>query len=173
MRIASFLAAASLSVAGPVTALAYSANIQNASIGAAVCPMFEVGTSDHDLSGSELAEKPLILDFVAGGDLDLTACPDLPWVGHVVESPDLTITVGGLETLGVEFYVMGACDTVLLVNAADGTWHYSDDFEEGADPLIDIDQAASGQYDIWIGTYGPETCEATLFVEAYDPVPIS
>jgi hypothetical protein len=173
MRMTSLMAAASLAASSPVTALAYSANIQNLSLGANACPMFEVGAPGQHFWADDLMDRPLVVDLVAGGDLDLTACPDLPWVGHVVENPDLTITLGGLDALGVEFYVRGDCDTVLLVNAADGTWHYSDDFEQGIDPLVDIDQAPSGQYDIWIGTYGTDTCEATLFVGAYDPVPIS
>jgi hypothetical protein len=59
--------------------------------------------------------------------------------------------------------VAGDCDTVLLVNDATAEWFYNDD-DTSLDPAITIEGAANGVYDIWVGTYGPETCPAVLTI---------
>ena len=41
----------------------------------------------------------------------------------------------------------------LLVNAPDGSWYCNDD-SNGLNPMVSWSSPRSGQYDIWIGTYG-------------------
>ncbi len=174
MRIVHLAAAASMALTAPATAHAYRHSIVNtASAAAAACPAFEIGAASEQLWGSEIVSEPAVFDVIAGGDIDLGECAQLPGFGYVVAEPDFTLSLRGLDALAVEFYVTGDCDTVLLVNAADGSWHYSDDFEDGFDPLVEIADAPSGQYDIWVGTYDQDACEATLFVGAYDPLLVS
>jgi hypothetical protein len=66
----------------------------------------------------------------------------------------------------LEFRVQGTCDTVLLVNGATAQWYFNDD-DNGSDPRIRIANAPSGQYDIWVGTFGTQTCNAQLIVESF------
>lgn len=104
---------------------------------------------------------------VAGGSVDLGACASVPGTGWIVEFPDFTMQYDA-QNMGraLELRVEGACDTVLLVNGANGEWMFNDD-ASGSDPAIRIEGAPSGQYDIWVGTFEPGTCEATLVVETF------
>lgn len=66
----------------------------------------------------------------------------------------------------LSFYVESREDTVLLINAPDGTWYCNDD-SSGLDPALTFDTAMEGQYDIWVGTYNPTEGDfphASLFV---------
>lgn len=47
-------------------------------------------------------------------------------------------------------------DTTLIINAPDGSWHCNDDAHSNTlNPLVRFSNPASGQYDIWVGTYHP------------------
>jgi hypothetical protein len=173
MRSAHLLAAVSLAVSTIASGFAQAANIQNSSAGAASCPAFEVRQTSEQLLAHELISNPLVLELTAGGELDLMDCSELPGVGFVAKKPDVTLTLSGTEHLGLDLFVLGSCDTMILMNAADGSWHYGDDFEGGPDPMLTIEGGSSGQYDIWVGTFEPSTCAAALFVEAFDPLLIS
>lgn len=105
---------------------------------------------------------------VAGGNVDLSACP-IPGGanGYVITSPDFDLTLtDNAEGRGLILAVEGTCDTVLLVNDAGGTWHFNDDAAESLNPEVYIENAPAGAYDIWVGTYGPQTCDAVLVLES-------
>ncbi len=110
---------------------------------------------------------PQSVGVVAGGNIDLGACGSVPGHGYVIQSPDFTMQYNDLG-MGrqLEFRVQASCDTVLLINASDGQWYFEDD-TNGMDPAIRLSVAPSGQYDIWVGTFGMNTCQATLTVESF------
>ena len=114
----------------------------------------------NSLSGS------MAFPVVAGGSIDLGACPDLPGVGWVAESPDFELTLSGnAGGMDLQFAVTAACDTTLLVNDSFGEWHYVDDEDGVSNPRLVLSAAADGLYDIWIGTYDSATCDATLTLQ--------
>lgn len=132
----------------------------------AACPSY--ANSGAPLSyTAESAYMPQATRVVAGGNIDLSQCGEVPGVGFVVESPDFTMMYDAL-TLGraLELRVTGDCDTVLLVNTAQGEWVFNDD-TNGLNPAVRIANAPSGQYDIWVGTLGSDTCDAQLEVETF------
>lgn len=96
---------------------------------------------------------PTIVPMVAGGPMSFTLdnCG-----GYISEAPDyrVTFTAAATPTRPLSFSVESAGDTVLLINAPDGTWVCNDDFYD-LDPAISFANPASGQYDIWIGTFAP------------------
>ena len=103
----------------------------------------------------------------AGGNLDLGLCATLPGVGHIIESPDFTLQYDDQDLeRGLLISVDGTCDTVLLVNSATAEWLFDDDSDE-SNPALMIENAPSGQYDIWVGTFGTDTCSATLQLETF------
>jgi len=116
---------------------------------------------------AETAYVPQATPVIAGGTIDLTTCPETQGAGYVIESPDFTMAY---EALGMgralEIRVRAACDAVLLVNASNGQWLFNDD-ANGTDPALRIDNAPSGRFDIWVGTYGMESCEAELQIETF------
>jgi hypothetical protein len=59
-------------------------------------------------------------------------------------------------------YVESKADTTLLINLPDGTWVADDDSGGFPNPLLKFAKPQSGRYEIWVGTVGKDTAEATL-----------
>lgn len=102
---------------------------------------------------------------IAGGSDRLSDCP-MPGHGFVSTRPsfDLTFT-GNHGARDLVFRVNASCDSVLLVNDARGQWHFDDDGGDGLNSLLRVPNAPDGVYDIWVGTYGATSCQATLTLE--------
>lgn len=102
---------------------------------------------------------------IAGGDQRLRDC-GFAQVGQVMARPDFEFHFRNMDRYGrLRLRVMGECDTVLLVNGASGYWYY-DDNSVGYDPVLEFRRSLDGTFDVWVGTYGPATCAATLLLEA-------
>jgi hypothetical protein len=130
------------------------------------CP--DLASTGQQLSyTSDQAYAPRVHPVLAGGGVDLSACGSVPGLGFVATAPDfeLTFTGNGMGR-ALELRVIGSCDTVLLVNDARSTWHYSDD-DSTVDPRIRLERAPEGLYDIWVGTFGPDLCNAELVIETF------
>ena len=118
------------------------------------------------LSGSYLY-TPRYWNVTAGGNNNLANC-NAPGRGYVVSDPDFEFVFQNDRNYGrLEISVQGQCDTVLLVNDANGRWHFNDD-HNGLQPLINIYGPPSGTYDVWVGTYGPSTCSAQIELETWN-----
>jgi hypothetical protein len=50
-------------------------------------------------------------------------------------------------------FVNAGGDTGLVVNDPSGTWRCNDDSHGGVNPTVDVTNARSGQYDVWITSY--------------------
>lgn len=104
----------------------------------------------------------------AGGSLDLRRCGRVPGVGYVIQRPDFSLHFNaGNRNRALEFRVQGRCDTILLINDSHGRWHFADDADGSVNPRLRLPRASGGRYDIWVGTYGPSTCRATLTIETF------
>jgi hypothetical protein len=110
---------------------------------------------------------PFTYDVVAGGTLDLSDCADVPGTGYIISTPDFSMNYDHNQDYELEFRASGDCDVVLLVNDSSGDWHFSDDDGDGFDSLLRLTNPATGRYDVWVGTYSPETCDATLEIETF------
>lgn len=136
---------------------------------AAACPAWEhPGVQNGYTTGQDLY-SPNSYSVVAGGGQSLRNCG---WnhSGYVISQPDFEFRIDGMEQYGrLEIRAIGQCDTVLLVNASDGQWYFDDDSYGNLNPAINLygQNARSGVYDIWVGTYGPNTCGATLQMETW------
>lgn len=133
--------------------------------GAAVCPDWSLGGATLDLAAGANDSRSVI----AGGSVDLfqnAAACGVEGHGYVAQAPDFTMTydsAGRNETLS--FAVQGQCDTLLLINDQAAQWHFNDDATD-LQPRIEIPNAASGRYDIWVGTFGAATCDSTITFSA-------
>ena len=113
---------------------------------------------------------PYVIDVVAGGEtrVSIAGC-----YGYVLTSaPDSRLQYSIVEGLVPQFplsiYVESVEDTVLFVNMPDGEWICNDD-TSGTDPAITIAEPMEGQYDIWVGTYNPESnSRASLRISEFD-----
>ncbi|MEM9317898.1 MAG: hypothetical protein AAGA70_02710 [Pseudomonadota bacterium] len=136
---------------------------------ASACPAWQnPGVSNlGGLNGSYLY-TPRFWNVTAGGNVNLANC-NVPGVGYVISNPDFEFNFqndGGYGRL--EISVSSSCDTVLLVNDANGQWHFNDDANGGLQSEINVYGAPSGTYDVWVGTYDPQTCAAQLELETWN-----
>ena len=134
------------------------------------CPQWELGGTPIVLDAQSAADG-VNFQLQAGGLDDLRACTDVPGHGHITRAPNFSVSYDN-RSLGhdLEIRVDAVCDTTMLINTAGGAWEFSDD-ENGLDPAIRLSAAPSGRYDVWLGTYGEESCAATLTAQAAAPAP--
>lgn len=115
----------------------------------------------------DLADAPAVMthraQVIAGGPIDLAGCRHLPGEGNFRAEPDFSI-IAKAEAAPLEFRSEADCDTMLLVAAADGYWHFDDDGAGAADARITISPLTGGRHDVWVGTFGPGTCRAHLVI---------
>ena len=130
---------------------------------ASACPNWQLNGTPISYSGDDLT-TPQAINVVAGGNVDLSSCP-MGGHGYVISQPDFDFNFSdNARQRELTLRVEGTCDTVLLVNDAQGNWHFSDDEDGTLNPAIHILQAPAGAYDIWVGTFGAQTCQAQLIL---------
>lgn len=117
---------------------------------------------------AEAAWVPQQYPMFAGGTIDLSQCTATGGVGRVTAAPSFSITYDA-RNLGrdLEFRVVSECDTTLLINDAGAQWQFSDDADGTLAPRLRLAGAPSGRYDIWVGSYSGQSCQATLIAETY------
>ncbi|GAM98742.1 hypothetical protein U91I_02377 [alpha proteobacterium U9-1i] len=96
---------------------------------------------------------PYVVNVQSGGSVNAQSLSS-SCRGFIANAPDvrLNYTSGSLPLI---ISANSAADTTLVVNAPDGTWYCDDDSgNAGMNPMVRFNAPRSGQYDIWIGTYG-------------------
>ena len=89
--------------------------------------------------------------------------------GYVANAPDYRLNYRAGNTFPLSIYVRASGDTILLVNDPQTQWYCNDDYN-GLNPGIYLTNPTSGQYDIWVGTYGPNLISgATLYISEFQP----
>ena len=112
---------------------------------------------------------PFVLDVVSGGDIAVKplALAD-NCLGYAATAPDVVVDIAGrFERLTI--LVASAEDTTLIVNLPNGSWSCNDD-TNGLNPAVVYHGAQPGLYQIWIGSYAPDTYdEAQLYISETGP----
>lgn len=110
---------------------------------------------------------PHEVSLTAGGgiEVDVGSCG----YGYVAEAPDVGFYYTSSGGANLYIYVNSDEDTTLLINQPDGSWVCDDDGLGDSNPVVIIPAAASGRYDIWVGTYGAANASATLYFTEVDP----
>lgn len=132
------------------------------------CPDWQAAPHFGQIELSEgFAPDPFVKNITAGGTIDLARCMSGGEAGFVTTRPDFDLYWQG-EAKQLTIAVKALADAVLLVNAPNGEWHYSDDYR-GSDPAIVFYNPEPGLYDIWIGSYdGSRRNPAQLIFTEYD-----
>lgn len=102
---------------------------------------------------SGFTPDPRVIPVRSGGEIDASrisqAC-----TGFISNSPDVRLNYSA-GSLPLILSVAAEADTTLVVNGPDGHYYCDDDGGvNGLNPMVRFQAPASGQYDIWIGTYG-------------------
>lgn len=105
---------------------------------------------------------PHTINVAAGGSLDASAIPGC--VGWVARAPDYRVNwTAGSGALPLVFSVESEADTTLVINDANGNWVCDDDGgNNNLNPAITFANPASGQYDVWVGTFAPGDLPAAV-----------
>ncbi len=135
------------------------------------CPDWRLSGAQYGMTGDQLFTARSFR-VVAGGENHLPNCRLQmagrdPAIGYAATAPDFTFTINGLGRYELEFRVISDCDSTLLLNTGAANYYFDDDDNGNLDPKIRLTRPSEGIYDVWIGTIGPDTCQATLYVETF------
>lgn len=102
----------------------------------------------------ELGSNRQDYDLVAGGSFEAYTRFGDACNGFIAQAPDFNTQVidGGVS---VEFTVRSAEDTTLVVRGPDGAVYCDDDSAGDLNPLLLLENATPGTYDVWLGTFSP------------------
>jgi hypothetical protein len=134
------------------------------STAAVACPALNMSQGATTYETSQLA-SPVAVGLAAGGENRLEQCGlGALGFGQFRSVPDHSFMLAGASGPDVTLAVTSGCDAAMLVNTADGQWHFNDDGNGNLDPRLTIPAGAplDGQVDVWIGTFAGGGCEATL-----------
>jgi hypothetical protein len=109
---------------------------------------------------------PQLIQVVAGGSNNVSEMTGGQCAGFAAEAPDVRVNFTGGSFSEINFSARSNADTTLIVNDPNGQWCCDDDSGDGLNPLVEL-TPISGQYDIWVGTYGSSTAQATLAVSEF------
>lgn len=84
-----------------------------------------------------------------------------------MKRPDIDLYYREAGDYSLYLYVLSLADTSLVVYTPDYKWLCSDD-ALGLHPMVSIDTPKSGNYNIWVGSYGG-VAPATLYISEIDP----
>lgn len=107
---------------------------------------------------------PQVVSVQSGGNVNAQTLSS-SCQGFIANAPDVRLNYrAGQYQLFIS--VDASADTTLVVNGPDGQWYCDDDGgNNGLNPLIRFNTPASGQYDIWVGTYGSASLQpAQLYI---------
>ncbi len=116
---------------------------------------------DITLNGGFLPD-PYQISVMAGGSISASSAISNAngyCTGYVTREPTLELRYNGGGDLHI--YTAGSPDTVLAINAPDGTWHCNDD-ADGFDAGLSFPNGFSGVYDIYVGTFSQGSQQTTL-----------
>ncbi|RED15961.1 hypothetical protein DFR46_0970 [Parasphingopyxis lamellibrachiae] len=81
--------------------------------------------------------------------------------GYVSRAPDYRVRYSS-GRFPLIISAESSADTTLVINGPDGSWYCDDDGGIGLNPSIRFNTPGSGQYDIWVGTYGDTQLESAI-----------
>ena len=140
-------------VSRAVTSVAFAIGLGTAAI---ACPSYNNPTVFGSANiPANFAPDPYIRNVTAGGTIDLAGCRPFLGNGYVIGRPDFRFQYSGISPTGrltIALEARSSVDTILVVNAPDGSWHYNDDYR-GYNSAITFINPLQGQYDVWTGSY--------------------
>lgn len=114
---------------------------------------------------------PKIVSVTSGGRHDTSRSIGGTCTGFVSGAPDVRVNYRTASTVPLIFSVEAEGDTTLAINGPDGRWYCNDD-SDGLNPAIRFDRPNTGNYQVWIGTFGGrEQIPARLFISEIDNTP--
>ena len=107
---------------------------------------------------------PRIVNLSSGGSIDASQTVGSGCRGYITSAPDYRVNyqAGGYPLI---ISVASNTDTTLVINGPNGQYTCDDDSGNGTNPSVRFNNPQSGQYDIWVGTYGSaSSAPASLYI---------
>lgn len=102
---------------------------------------------------------PRVISLQSGGSIPASNVSS-SCSGFIAGAPDVRLNYRAGE-YPLILSVASSSDTTLVVNGPDGSWYCDDDGGvNGLNPSLRFNSPRSGQYDIWVGTYGSGALQA-------------
>lgn len=135
------------------------------------CPDMRIAAPWLTMSASDLPTG-ITMTREAGGATNLTTCPQTGGLGRINASPHLILNYDGQNGMTTLQFSMNdgntgrTCDTTLLIRDPNGQWFFNDDLNDW-NAGVRIASAVSGQYAVFIGTYGSTMCTSALTINRF------
>ena len=102
---------------------------------------------------------PRVISLQSGGSIPASNV-SASCSGFIAGAPDVRLNYRAGD-YPLILSVASSSDTTLVVNGPDGSWYCDDDGGvNGLNPSVRFNSPRSGQYDIWVGTYGSGALQA-------------
>lgn len=113
---------------------------------------------------------PYSVSLQAGGNISASSVGS-NCRGFVAQAPDYRLYYQAGGGWPLHIFAQSGSDTTLVINDPSGQWHCNDDGYGSLNPLVSFNNPASGQYDIWVGTYSSSAGlpQATLSISELNP----
>lgn len=127
---------------------------------------------------SGFTPDPFTIHMTSGGSINVLE-QGLPAEcrGNVTTAPDFRLRLTSNSARLRIYFVAdtSGSDTTLMVNSSNATWLCNDDYPNASlNPLVEISNAAAGQYDIWVGSFSSgEFVSGTLYITELDSTPVT
>ncbi len=103
---------------------------------------------------------PYVVNVMSGGRINAASIGN-PCRGFIANAPDFDLYFSGGSSLPLVISVASNADTTLVIRAPDGRWYCDDDSGQGLNPSVRFNNPQSSLYDIWVGTYGNASNQAS------------
>lgn len=114
---------------------------------------------------SGFSPDPYLVSLQSGGSIDSSRSIGGSCRGFVANAPDFRLQYQAGNVLPLIISVSSNADTTLVINGPDGNWYCNDDGGQGLNPSLRWNSPMTGQYDIYVGTYGNASYQnATLSI---------
>lgn len=107
---------------------------------------------------------PMVVPITAGGNVNSNDASSLggECVGMITDAPDYRINYTAEAGVKLTIRIRSNADTTLVVNGPNGNWYCNDDIGSSTNPGVVYRTPQSGQYDVWVGTYGETPARAEI-----------
>lgn len=106
---------------------------------------------------------PYVINLHSGGSINASQTIGGSCRGYIANAPDYRVTYQA-GSWPLVFTVNASADTTLVVNGPDGLWYCDDDSGEGLNPRLQWGSPPSGQYDVYVGTYGSASVQPAQLI---------
>jgi serine protease Do len=114
---------------------------------------------------------PQEISVISGGTVDVYSFLGGSCRGYATSAPDVRLRLNSASSRLRIFFVASSPgdDATMIINDAYANWLCNDDSAGTLNPMIEIQNASAGQYDIWIGSYtSGEYIAGTLYFTEFD-----